>query len=92
MKRGFPQRQLFGDLERFGARRIETAGIFAPGSKDVGEELSRDLVMLLVRRVGDFSVTNTADVAALGVGALLMALFSARHFGRFHGGHQPGRP
>jgi len=30
---------------------------------------------------------NTADVIAFGVGALLISLFSARHFGRFNGGN-----
>lgn len=44
---------------------------------------------LLVCRVGDFDVRDSADVIALGVGAFLMALFAARHFGRFHGGNQP---
>ena len=43
----------------------------------------------LVCRVGDFALRETADVAALGLGGLLMGLFVARHFGRFHGGNQP---
>jgi hypothetical protein len=47
---------------------------------------------LLVCRVGDFELRSTGDVAALGAGALLVALFSARHFGRFHGGNQPEHP
>lgn len=47
---------------------------------------------LLVCRVGDFGLRNTADVVAFGVGALLIALFCARHFGRFHGGRQPEHP
>ena len=41
---------------------------------------------LLVCRVGAFEGKDTGDVAALGSGALLMALFAARHFGQFHGG------
>jgi len=44
---------------------------------------------LLVCRVGDFGLQNTADVIAFGAGALLLALFCARHFGRFHGGNKP---
>jgi len=44
---------------------------------------------LLVCRVGAFGLRNAADVAALGAGALVMALFAARHFGRFHGGDRP---
>ena len=44
---------------------------------------------VLVCRVGDFDLKDTADVLASGVGAFLIALFSARHFGRFHGGNAP---
>lgn len=39
---------------------------------------------VLVCRVGSFELRNTGDVVALGVGALLIALFSAKHFGRFN--------
>ena len=45
---------------------------------------------VLVFRIGDFGVRNTGDVLACGAGILLIALFSARHFGHFHGGNQPG--
>ncbi|MET2830587.1 hypothetical protein [Mesorhizobium shangrilense] len=44
---------------------------------------------LLVIRVGDFDLRSTADVVALGLGALLIGLFTARHFGRFNGGNSP---
>jgi hypothetical protein len=44
---------------------------------------------VLVFRIGDFGVRNTGGVLACGAGVLLIALFSARHFGRFHGGNQP---
>jgi len=44
---------------------------------------------LLVCRIGNFDLRNTGDVVALGTGALLIALFSARHFGRFNGGNRP---
>jgi hypothetical protein len=37
--------------------------------------------------VGDFDLKSTADVAVCGLGALLISLPSARHFGRFHGGN-----
>ena len=46
---------------------------------------------LLVCQVGVFDLKNLADAAALGIGALAMALFSARHFGRFNGGAAPQR-
>ena len=44
---------------------------------------------LLICRVGDFDLRSTVDVAALGLGVLLIGLFAARHFGRFHGGNIP---
>jgi hypothetical protein len=44
---------------------------------------------VLVGRVGDFDLHATVDVAAAGLGALLLALMMARHFGRFHGGNAP---
>jgi hypothetical protein len=44
---------------------------------------------LLVVRVGSFELRSTSDVVALGVGALLISLQAARHFGRFHGGNAP---
>ena len=44
---------------------------------------------VLVCRVGDFGLRTTSDVTALGLGILLLGLFSARHFGRFHGGNSP---
>ncbi len=47
---------------------------------------------LLVCRVGDFNRRDPGDVLALGLGGLLIGLFSARHFGRFHGGNTPERP
>ena len=46
---------------------------------------------LLVCRVSDFDLRNTADIVAFGVGALLIALFSAHWFGRFNGGDTPER-
>ena len=44
---------------------------------------------LLVCRVGEFALLDAADVAALGLGALLLSLFLARRFGQFHGGNTP---
>jgi hypothetical protein len=44
---------------------------------------------LLVVRAGHFDVRSTNDVLALAAGALLISLFSARHFGQFHGGNTP---
>ena len=47
---------------------------------------------VLVCRVGDFELKDTADVVALGAGAFVLALPSARLFGRFNGGNHPDRP
>jgi hypothetical protein len=44
---------------------------------------------VLICRVGDFSLRSTLDAVTLGLGFLLMGLFAARHFGRFHGGNSP---
>jgi hypothetical protein len=44
---------------------------------------------MLVLRVGQFDVRSTSNVLALAVGALLISLFAARHFGQFHGGNTP---
>lgn len=42
---------------------------------------------LLLFRAGHFDLKSTPDVAVSGLGALLISLFTARHFGRFHGGN-----
>jgi hypothetical protein len=71
----------------------------SPFAKPPGEGLSSSSInvlwgffnivigYLLVCRVGDFQLRDTADILALGAGAFLISLFSARHFGRFNGGH-----
>jgi thiol:disulfide interchange protein len=47
---------------------------------------------LLLVRVGNFDARSIACIAPFAVGALLVSLMSARHFGQFHGGNIPGRP
>ena len=42
---------------------------------------------VLICRVGDFNLHSTVHAVTLGLGFLLMGLFAARHFGRFHGGN-----
>lgn len=44
---------------------------------------------VLLCRVGDFDLHRTEDVVALGLGMMAISLFSALHFGRFHGGRTP---
>ena len=44
---------------------------------------------LLVLRVGHFDLRSTSKVLALAMGALMISLLSARHFGQFHGGNTP---
>jgi len=44
---------------------------------------------VLVACVGAFDWRDTSDVFAFGLGLLLKRLFSARHFGQFHGGNSP---
>ena len=50
------------------------------------------IAYVLICRVGDFDLRSTPDAAALGLGVLVMSLFAARHFGRFHGGNAPVEP
>ena len=47
------------------------------------------LAYLLILRVGSFHLRSTQDVLALAAGALLIGIFSAKHFGQFHGGNTP---
>ncbi len=75
----------------------------SPFAKPPGEGLSSSTVnavwgsfnivvgYVLVCHVGDFEMKDTGDVAAFAAGAFLIALFSARHFGRFNGGNAPDR-
>src|ERR1700761_1071305 len=74
----------------------------SPFAKPPGEGLSSSTVnvlwgffniivaYVLLCRVGSFDLNNTADAAAAGAGILVMGLMSARLFGRFHGGNNPG--
>jgi hypothetical protein len=74
-----------------------------PFAKPPGEGLSSSTVnalwgffnvvvgYLLVVRVGNFDLRSSRDIAAFGIGVLLISLQSARHFGRFHGGNSTGR-
>lgn len=73
----------------------------SPFAKPPGEGLSSSTVNVvwgffnlviayaLVCQVGNFSSRSYADVAAIGVGFLMMGLLAAHHFGRFHGGKFP---
>ncbi|KAB0664223.1 hypothetical protein F6V25_13690 [Oryzomonas japonica] len=73
----------------------------SPFAKPSGEGLSSSTVnviwgffnvmaaYLLIFHVGTFDLYATTDVIALGMGAFLIALYSARHFGKFHGGNSP---
>jgi hypothetical protein len=40
-------------------------------------------------RVGAFEPRDNSHVLALGLGALLLGIMMARHFGKFHGGNAP---
>jgi len=46
---------------------------------------------LLVAHVGAFDPRTTSHILAFGLGALLISVSSARHFGQFHGGNAPSR-
>jgi hypothetical protein len=44
---------------------------------------------LLLDLLGGFDINFFPHVIAASIGALLVSLFGARHFGRFHGGNAP---
>lgn len=46
---------------------------------------------LLVAHVGDFDPRAWMDVVPFGLGALLISVSMARHFGQFHGGNTAAR-
>ena len=50
------------------------------------------LAYVLIGQVGDFDLRATADASALGLGMLLISLFSAWGFGRFNGGNRLEQP
>jgi len=73
----------------------------SPFAKPPGEGLSSSRVNVLwgsfnlavayglLCQVGTFEMQNVADVAPAFAGALLISIFGAGHFGRFHGGNDP---
>jgi hypothetical protein len=73
----------------------------SPFAKPPGEGLSSPTVnvlwaflniavgYILLWHVGEFELRIAGDAAAVGLGVLLISLFSARHFGRFSGGNRP---
>jgi len=73
----------------------------SPFAKPPGEGLSSSTVnvlwgalniaigYLLICHVGDFDLHNPIHALTSGFGGLLMAVITARAFGRFHGGNSP---
>jgi len=47
---------------------------------------------LLLTRVGDFHPRATPHIVAFALGALLIGIQLAHHFGQFHGGNTPTGP
>ena len=46
---------------------------------------------LLLAHVGSFHLRATSHILAFGLGALLICISLARHFGQFHGGNTSSR-
>ena len=73
----------------------------SPFAKPPGEGLSSSTVnvlwgffnlavaWLLLARVGHLDLQEWDRVLVMGAGGLMISLFGARHFGRFHGGNAP---
>jgi hypothetical protein len=49
------------------------------------------IAYLLVAQVGEFHPRSWSHILPFGLGVLLISTFSARHFGRFHGGNPSAR-
>jgi hypothetical protein len=76
----------------------------SPFAKPSGEGLSSSTVnviwgffniavgYVLLCRVGAFDLHSTSQVATAGLGAILISLMLAHHFGKFHGGNNPVKP
>lgn len=45
------------------------------------------IAYLLIAHVGEFHVRSWTHILPLGLGALLIGVFNARHFGQFYGGN-----
>lgn len=43
---------------------------------------------ILIFNVGTFCLHSISDIFSVGLGSFLIAIFSARHFGKFHGGNK----
>ena len=43
---------------------------------------------ILILNVGTFCLHSISDIFSVGLGSFLIAIFSARHFGKFHGGNK----
>ena len=52
--------------------------------------LNLALAYLLLIRVANLDFHSLRQIAVVGAGILILALLTARHFGRFHGGNTPG--
>jgi hypothetical protein len=73
----------------------------SPFAKPPGEGLSSSRVNVLwgsfnlavayglLSQVGTFELHNLADVGVAAAGGLLISIYAAGHFGRFHGGNHP---
>lgn len=73
-----------------------------PFAKPPGKGLSSSIVnvlwgylnllvaYVLLCRINSFDIHDICDVAVTGLGALLISLHLAYHFGQFHGGRKPG--
>ena len=78
-------------------------GLQSPFAKPPGKGLSSSTVnvvwgffnavvaYLLVVHVGVFQLRATSHILAFGLGALLISIQAAHHFGQFHGGNTPSR-
>ncbi|HVJ41207.1 MAG TPA: hypothetical protein VM639_06915 [Dongiaceae bacterium] len=66
-------------------------GLSSPTANVLWGALNIAIGYLLASCVGDFQPSALGDTGSLGLGALLMGLFLARHFGGLHEDQAQGR-
>jgi hypothetical protein len=66
-------------------------GLSSPAVNVVWGFFNAVIGYLLIAQVGAFDPRATRHILACGLGALLISLFSARHFGQFDWGNTPTR-
>jgi hypothetical protein len=66
-------------------------GLSSPTVNVLWGGFNAGIAYLLVVQVGEFNLRSWIHVLAFGLGVFSISIFSARHFGQFHGGNTSTR-